>query len=35
VAILLTGLTWSQLMKLGGVEIYDPRAHRVVSKLAA
>jgi hypothetical protein len=35
VAIMLSGLTWSQLRKLGGVEIYDPTDHRVVRRLEA
>lgn len=35
IAMILTGLTWSQLKKLGGIAIYDPAAGKVVKKLAA
>lgn len=35
IAIMLSGLTWRQLLNLGGVEIYDPGEHRVVRRLEA
>lgn len=34
IAMALTGLTWSQLEKMGGVAIYDPVAQREIKAVA-